>query len=121
MTRSRIAILCGALVATLAMTGAFMTALLAPSPASAAIKICPAIFEPVCAVKRDGTRETFGNACLAKRDHARILHTGRCFGPICAFFGEVCARVPGHRPQTFSSACTAEQANATVLHNGPCK
>jgi hypothetical protein len=93
----------------------------APAPVAAAPKICPAIEMPVCAVTRTGGRETFGNSCLAQRAHARVLHTGRCIGPICMSFKQVCARVPGHKPQTFASICTAEQANATVLHDGPCK
>jgi hypothetical protein len=93
----------------------------APAPAAAAPKICPTIFAPVCAVTPNGARETFSNSCLAQQAHARVLHTGRCIGPICISFKQVCARVPGHKPQTFASVCTAEQANATVLHDGPCK
>ena len=113
MRKSHFALLSGALIAGLWLA--------APAPAAAATKICPAIEAPVCAVTRTGARETFGNACLAQRAHARVLHSGRCIGPICISFKQVCARVPGHRPQTFSSICTAEQANATVLHDGPCK
>src|ERR1700741_1068305 len=82
----------------------------APAPAAAAPTICPTIFAPVCAVTPSGGRETFSNACLAQQAHARVLHTGRCIGPICISFKQVCARVPGHKPQTFASVCTAEQA-----------
>jgi hypothetical protein len=113
MTKSYLGLLSCALIAGLWMA--------APAPAAAAAKICPTIEAPVCAVTRTGARETFGNACLAQRAHARVLHNGRCFGPICMSFKQVCARVPGHKPQTFASECTAEQANATVLHDGPCK
>jgi len=97
--------------------------LAAPLPAAAApkAKICPTIYAPVCAVTRTGVRETFANSCLAQNAHARILHTGRCIGPICMFFKQVCARVPGHKPRTFASECAAENANATLLHDGPCK
>jgi hypothetical protein len=111
---------------SLALAGALLAGIVGvlialPAPAAAKPKICPEIFQPVCAVTRAGVRETYPNACQAQAAHARILHTGRCIGGICIFFKQVCARVPGHKPQTFSSVCTAEQANATVLHDGPCK
>jgi hypothetical protein len=112
MTSSRVALVSCALLAGLCF--------LAPGPAAAAPKICPTIYAPVCAVTPSGGRETFANACLAQKSHARILHTGRCIGPICFFFKQVCARVPGHKPQTYASVCTAQNANATVLHDGPC-
>jgi len=115
MTKARLVLLSCALLAGLA------SASFAPQEAAARPKICPQIFEPVCAVTRTGARESFANACQAQAAHARVLHAGRCIGPICIFFRQVCARVPGHKPQTFSSVCTAEQANATVLHDGPCK
>src|SRR5258708_3223234 len=117
MTR-HVSILCGALLAALAITFAV------PSTASAKVaapKICPTIVDPVCAVDREGKPQTFNNSCEATRARGRILHKGQCFGPICAFFREVCARVPGHRPKTFASECLAERAKATVLHDGPCK
>ena len=113
MTKSYLGLLPCALIAGLWMA--------APAPAAAASKICPAIEAPVCAVTPNGARETFGNSCLAQRAHARVLHTGRCIGPICISFKQVCARVPGHKAETFASICTAERANATVLHDGPCK
>jgi hypothetical protein len=116
MTRPRIAILCGTLLAALALTFAA-----ASTATVAAPKICPTIFEPVCAVDREGKPQTFNNACEATRARGRILHTGKCFGQICALFRQVCARVPGHRPRTFASECLAEQAEPTVLHDGPCK
>ena len=47
-------------------------------------KTCSTDYVPVCAVKRDGTRETFSNACNAGLARARILHAGSCFiGEIC--------------------------------------
>ena len=118
MTRSRIAILCGALLAAFAFT------LAAPSTASAKAKAikCPTIVNPVCAVDREGKRQTFNNSCEATRAHARILAPGECPGPVCFFiFDPVCARIPGHKPQTFSNLCVAENANATLLHKGECK
>ena len=50
-----------------------------PEPADAAI-ICPDIFMPVCAVKH-GVRNTYPNACNARRVRARILHAGACVAP----------------------------------------
>lgn len=118
MTRSYVTILCGTLLAALAIT------LAAPSTASAKAKAikCPTIVNPVCAVDREGKRQTFNNSCEATRAHARILAPGECPGAFCSFiFAPVCARVPGHKPQTFSNLCIAENANATLLHNGECK
>jgi hypothetical protein len=113
MTKAYLGLLSCALIAGLCTA--------APAPAAAAPKICPTLYAPVCAVTRKGVRETFANSCLAQQAHARILHDGRCIGPICISFKQVCARVPGHKPQTFASVCAAEQANATVLHDGACK
>jgi len=115
MTSSRIALLsCAALVAAVAAT---------PRDAVAASKICPAIFMPVCAVTSSGTNQTFGNSCLARRAHARILAPGECQGPICFFLEQpVCARNPQtHKAQTYGNLCLAEVAHATLIHKGPCK
>jgi hypothetical protein len=100
----------------------FAGALLASGPAAAAPpKVCPDIFQPVCAVTPAGVNETYPNACFARQARARILAPGRCLGPICFFVVDpVCARVPGHRPQTFSNLCLAEVAHATLIHKGPC-
>lgn len=40
--------------------------------------MCPMIYKPVCAMTRYHRVVTFGNACLARTDHARILYNGRC-------------------------------------------
>jgi hypothetical protein len=93
------------------------------TPSQAAPKICSDIFQPVCAVSPAGARETYPNACSAVRAHARMLHTGRCIGPICFFiFNPVCARNPAtHKPQTYPNLCAAETANATLIRDGACK
>jgi hypothetical protein len=93
------------------------------TPSQAAPKACPDIYQPVCAVNPAGGRETYPNACSAQRAHARMLHTGRCVGPICFFiFNPVCARNPAtHKPQTYSNLCAAENANATLIRDGACK
>ena len=117
MIHSRIAMLCGALLAASAIT-------LAAPPAAAKSKTikCPTIVRPVCAVDREGKRQTFNNSCEAIRARARVLAPGECPGAFCSFiFAPVCARVPGQKPQTFPNLCIAENANATLLHNGECK
>jgi hypothetical protein len=116
MTNLRIALFsCAALAAVATM----------PHDAAAATKakICSTLFQPVCAVAPNGTNQTYSNACVARRAHARILAPGQCQGPICFFiFDPVCARNPKtHRRQTYSNLCAAEVAQATLIHKGACK
>jgi hypothetical protein len=40
-------------------------------------KVCSMIYKPVCAVK-NGHRKTYGNACLARAAHARVIYNGHC-------------------------------------------
>ena len=114
MTNPRVRILSFALLAAMAGLA---------TPSHAAVKVCPQIYQPVCAVTPAGPRETYANACMALRAHARMLHSGRCVGPFCFFiFSPVCARNPAtHKPQTYSNLCASENANATLIHDGPCK
>ena len=107
----------------LALLGAVAVSTFAgQQPAVAKIGICPRIFLPVCALKPDGTRETFSNACVARSAHARVLHSGKCNGPICTFvFLPVCARDPQGFPRTYPNFCVAENDNAVFLHKGACK
>jgi hypothetical protein len=115
MTGSRIALLSCAVLAAAITT--------MPRDAVAAPKVCSDLYAPVCGVAPNGTNETYSNACFARQAHARILHPGRCIGPICILiFDPVCARNPKtHRPQTYSNLCAAEDAHATLIHNGACK
>jgi hypothetical protein len=84
--------------------------------------ICPLVVLPVCALKKDGMRETFTNACFARQAHARVLHAGDCFGPICSFiYDPVCARDPQGFRRTYSNLCVSEGANAVFLRKGACK
>ena len=79
------------------------------------------MFGQVCALKRDGTRATYLNACGANADKAKILHLGTCIGPVCApiLWITVCAINPAGKKQTYN-LCTAENANAVVVSVGPC-
>jgi hypothetical protein len=92
--------------------------------ATAASAACPADFKPVCALKKDGTRMTYSNACMAKEAKAKVLHAGPCFpGPVCI---ELQAPVCGIDPKTkkkttYGNLCKAEQANAVVIAVGECK
>ena len=84
--------------------------------------ICPLFVAPVCALNRDGTRSNYTNACFARRAHARVLHAGDCFGPICFFIEDpVCARDPRGFPRTYPNLCLSEKANAVFLRKGTCK
>lgn len=114
MTSLRIALLSCAALAAVAAT---------PHEAAAKAKICNNLVQPVCAVAPNGTNETYPNACLARRAHARILAPGQCLGPICFFlFEPVCARNPQtHKRQTYSNLCLAETNHATLIHKGACK
>ena len=40
--------------------------------------ICPAVYQPVCAVNPAGQIKTYSNDCWAKVDNAIILYQGRC-------------------------------------------
>jgi hypothetical protein len=95
----------------------------ATDSARAQASICTTDVIPVCAVKKDGSRQTYSNACWAKLDHARVLHPGMCLGPICIFnLNPVCAIDPvkGY-PRTYPSLCAAETANARWVRDGTCR
>ena len=103
--------------------GAFLTTLSAAPTDAAAKLVCPRIYLPVCALKRDGTRDTFPNACEARRARAKILHPGKCEGgPICPFiYLPVCAIDPATgKPRTYPNLCVAESDNARWIRNGDC-
>jgi hypothetical protein len=39
--------------------------------------VCTMEYRPVCAERR-GRRQTYSNACHARRDGARVIHSGEC-------------------------------------------
>ncbi len=42
-------------------------------------QMCPMIYQPVCGVKKDGSKQTFSNGCAACADAAVASHTaGDC-------------------------------------------
>ena len=106
----------------LALLGALAIGTFTGQQPAVAKGICPLYVLKVCALKRDGTRETFSNACFARRAHARVLHAGDCNGRICSFiFDPVCARDPQGFRRTYSNLCIAENADAVFLRKGACK
>jgi hypothetical protein len=108
---------CGAALAALAACW-FMAA---PNEAVAA-KTCSQTANPVCAVAPDGSSTVYTNKCLARAADARVLHAGKCQGPICMeLYLPVCATNPDtHQPQTYSNQCFADVAKATVTSKGAC-
>ncbi|MBV9063678.1 MAG: hypothetical protein JOY77_12230, partial [Alphaproteobacteria bacterium] len=52
-----------------------------PTAAAASGPICAARGAAVCALKSDGTRSDFSNACAAAQAGAKILHAGQCAAP----------------------------------------
>lgn len=92
---------------------------------------CTFEYAPVCGERR-GQRATYGNACMARAEGARIVHDGECRGgsagprppggPQQACTREyqpVCAVRRGER-RTFGNACEAEAADHRIVHGGAC-
>jgi hypothetical protein len=97
---------------------------------------CPRSYDPVCAGPRSNLR-TYRNACLARRDEARIRHRGECIVPrvggggggyndwggtrVCPeIYAPVCARQRNGATRTLSSQCVADSVGARVLYRGEC-
>ena len=101
---------------------AFAMLAFAPANEASAQRGCTREYRPVCALKRDGTRDTFANACVARNARARVLHDNPCArGPMCAFiYDPVCARDPRGIRRTYGNLCMAENDNAVVLRKGRC-
>jgi hypothetical protein len=93
---------------------------------------CPRTYDPVCAGPRSNPR-TYRNACLARRDEARIRYEGECRRGgggyidgggvrVCPeIYAPVCARQRNGVVRTLSSACVAASVGARVLYNGECQ
>ena len=76
---------------------------------------CPRMYVPVC-----GADDlTYGNACLAERSGARILHAG-----LCQSQGRNCPRVYqpvcGLDGVTYENDCQLENAEQTLAYAGAC-
>jgi hypothetical protein len=87
-----------------------------------AARACSQVSAPVCALKKDGSKQTFTNASCAAAEGARVLHKDSCRWVTCVPWKKVCALDPTTRkPTTYSSVCSAEYYHATVLSDGACK
>ena len=106
---------------------AMLLALIASCISTASLgeqKMCPQIYEPVCALGKDGKRATMSNSCHAENAAAHVLHKGACEGgDVCTMiYTPVCAADPATgREKTYSSTCVAEHSNAALVHEGECK
>ncbi|MCG6114332.1 MAG: Kazal-type serine protease inhibitor [Mesorhizobium sp.] len=92
-------------------------------------------YDPVCGETRRG-RQTYGNACEAGQDRARIVYPGECRRdrserPVerlprrdeyaCPqIYQPVCANLNG-QTRTFGNACSAGQQGAQVIYDGECR
>jgi hypothetical protein len=83
---------------------------------------CSQVYSPVCALKKDGTRQTYTNAGCAGIDGAKVLHKDGCSWFACVPGHTVCAIDPAtKKPTTYNSLCSAEFYNATVVGERMCK
>ena len=86
------------------------------------VRACSQVSAPVCALKKDGSKQTFTNAGCAAAEGARVLHKDSCRWVTCVPWKSVCAIDPTtKKPTTYSSVCSAEYYHATVLSDGACK
>ena len=104
-----------------------------PSPPQPdAPRACTFEYAPVCGERR-GQHETYGNACMARGEGARIVHDGECRRgdanppppgkPTQACTREyqpVCAIRRGDDRRTFGNACEAEAAGYRIIHGEAC-
>ena len=92
--------------------------LILSAPARAQPK-CIDIFQPVCALTKAGSIQTFGNACFAKVAGAKVISQGACpiFCPL--IYEPVCGRKDG-KNMTYANSCVAMANGAIVLAPGKC-
>jgi len=101
-------------------------AMVAGSDAASAATACRGGGQPVCAMRSDGPK-SYDNACLAKADGAKVMHTGSCMLLLCGSIGalgsqQMCGADPlTHQRITYPSSCAAEAAKAVWIHDGPCR
>lgn len=92
-------------------------------------QFCTREYEPVCA-RRGGDRQTFANACMARRSGYRVIGDGQCRGggwddggdrpQFCTReYAPVCARRYGQL-RTFPNSCEARAAGWRIVDGGSC-
>ena len=57
------------------------TKMLRPPPPPPRPVFCPMIYMPVCAINKDGRRQTYANSCWAAYEGARVIYQGVCRTP----------------------------------------
>jgi len=84
---------------------------------------CSKINAPVCALKKDGSKQTFTNANCAAAEGAKVLHKDSCNWFACVPYAKpVCGLDPTTRkPVKYASACSAEYYNAVIVGERMCK
>jgi len=85
--------------------------------------VCPAIYDPVCALAKDGEKKTFSNSCVANRENAKIIYQGECTNSDCCCSGKkdyVCAETSDGQQVTFDNACIARCKGARLVNEGQC-
>lgn len=83
---------------------------------------CSQINAPVCALKKDGGKQTFTNASCAAAEGAKVLHKDSCRWVTCVPWKPVCAIDPTtKKPATYNSMCSAEFYHAVLVSEGKCK
>ncbi|MBI3699425.1 MAG: hypothetical protein HY242_03130 [Afipia sp.] len=87
-----------------------------------AARSCSKLNVPVCALKKDGSKQTFTNAGCAAIEGAKVLHKDSCSWFACVPYAKpVCGLDPTTRkPTKYASACSAEYYNAVVLSDRAC-
>ncbi len=88
-----------------------------------AARVCSQVNIPVCALKKDGSKQTYTNAGCAGIDGAKVLHKDACHWFACVpWRTPVCALDPvTKKPAKYASACSAEYYNAVLLGDRACK
>lgn len=92
----------------------------------AVAKVNGGVNQYVCGLRADGP-QTYNSSRAARRDHARVMHTGGCEPITCwSWMGllrsePMCGINPLTRVRmTYPSKCAAEHAEAIWVHNGAC-
>uniref|UniRef100_A0A7S1KRV5 Kazal-like domain-containing protein n=1 Tax=Percolomonas cosmopolitus TaxID=63605 RepID=A0A7S1KRV5_9EUKA len=85
--------------------------------------VCTKEYAPVCALAKDGEKKTFGNACMAGCDNARVLYQGECKDEDCCCsdkIEKVCGQTCKGETKTFDNQCKARCNGATIVSQGAC-